>query len=88
MVEHGWTIRLLPGLGSRRRHRPDCAIALQLLPWTIQCSECGLQKATEAAAERAGFLDFSDERGGLLPLCADCAIEFRKARAEFPPASG
>ena len=67
MVEHGWTVR--PTLaGFAGAYCPDCAVALQLLPWTIHCSECGLQKANEAAAERAGFLYFSDERGGLAPF--------------------
>jgi hypothetical protein len=87
MVERGWTVR--PGVaGFAGAYCPDCAVALQLLPWTIQCSECGLQKANEGAAERAGFLYFSDERGVLLPFCGDCAIEFRKARGDSPSTSG
>lgn len=72
MVELGWTVR--PSLaGFAGAYCPSCAAALQLLPWTIQCSECGLQKAAEAAAERAGFLYFPDGLGGLYPLCGSCA---------------
>jgi hypothetical protein len=32
-----------------------------------------LQKADEAAAERAGFRFFADPLGELMPFCGDCA---------------
>jgi hypothetical protein len=80
MVDHGWTVRTeLAGFAGA--YCPDCASSLHLLPWTIRCSECGLQKANEVAAERAGFLYFSDGRGGLLPFCGSCATtEYRRAK--------
>ena len=81
MVEHGWTVR--PSLaGFAGAYCPDCAAALQLLPWTIRCSECGLQRADEAAAERAGFLYFPDGLAGLLPLCGRCAAELKQRGAD------
>jgi hypothetical protein len=72
MVDHGWMVRTMLA-GFAGAYCPDCATALHWLPWTIRCSECGLQKANEAAAERAGFLFFPDGLGGLLPLCGTCA---------------
>jgi hypothetical protein len=76
MVEKGWTVRTsLAGFAGA--YCPDCAVALQLLPWTIRCSDCGLDRADEAAAERAGFVFFEDELGGLFPLCGICAASFR-----------
>lgn len=72
MREHGWTVRTLPA-GFAGAYCRDCAAALHLLPWTICCSECGLQKANEAAAERAGFRYFLDRFGQLAPLCGTCA---------------
>jgi len=88
MVEHGWTVR--PGLaGFAGAYCPDCAAALHLLPWTIRCSECGLQKVNEVAAERAGFRYFSDEFGGLLPFCCDCtAAKFGQDRHGHPRSFG
>ena len=72
MHEHGWTVRTLLS-GFAGAYCRDCAAALELLPWTIQCSECGLQKADEAAAERSGFRFYADELGALTPLCGTCA---------------
>ena len=72
MVEHGWTVRTAQ-TGFAGAYCSDCAIALQLLPYTVSCSECGLQKADEAAAERAGFRYYADGLGGLLPFCGICA---------------
>ena len=77
MVERGWTVRPTAA-GFAGAYCPDCAVALQLLPWTIRCAECGLQKADEAAAERAGFLYFPDGLGSLVPVCGVCAAELRR----------
>lgn len=68
----GWTVRTLPA-GFAGAYCLDCAAALQLLPWLIQCCECGRQKATEAAAERAGYRYYADEAGALQPYCGECA---------------
>ncbi len=72
MVEVGWTVRALPA-GFAGAYCPSCASALHLLPWVISCSECGCHKANEAAAERAGFRYYVDDRGELLPFCRNCA---------------
>jgi hypothetical protein len=72
MLDHGWTVRVISG-GFAGTYCPDCAVALHMLPWSIQCAECGLQKTNEAAAERAGFLYFHDGHGGLEPLCRECS---------------
>ena len=68
----GWTVRTLPA-GFAGAYCLDCASALQLLPWLIQCSECGRHKANEAAAERAGYRYYPDENGTLQPYCGECA---------------
>jgi hypothetical protein len=78
MDEHGWTVRTLPA-GFAGAYCRACAAALHLLPWTIRCSECGLQRADEAAAERAGFRFYADPLGELMPFCGDCA---ERARSE------
>lgn len=72
MDTDGWTVRTLPA-GYAGAYCRSCAAALQLLPWTIRCSECGLQKADEGAAERAGFRYFTHPLGELLPLCGACS---------------
>jgi hypothetical protein len=76
MVEHGWTVRPAQA-GFAGAYCRDCAVALQLLPWTVRCAECGMQKASEGAAERAGFVYYPDGLGGLLPLCGICASAFK-----------
>lgn len=68
----GWTVRTLPA-GFAGAYCLDCAAALHLLPWVIRCSECGAHKASEAAAERAGFRYYPDGIGGLQPFCGTCA---------------
>ncbi len=68
----GWTVRTLPA-GFAGAYCLDCASALHLLPWLIQCSECGHHKANEAAAERAGYRYYADPAGVLQPYCAECA---------------
>jgi len=79
MIDHGWTIRTEQA-GFAGAYCSDCAVALHMLPWTISCAECGLQKADEAAAERAGFLYFPDGHGGLTPLCRQCVTARRRLR--------
>ncbi len=68
----GWTVRTLPA-GFAGAYCLDCASALHLLPWLIQCSECGRHKANEAAAERAGYRYYADAAGILQPFCRECA---------------
>lgn len=80
MEDVGWTVRTLPA-GFAGAYCLDCATALHLLPWVIRCSECGTHKASEAAAERAGFRYFPDDAGGLQPFCAACA---RQGSAHSP----
>jgi hypothetical protein len=72
MATAGWTVRALPA-GFAGAYCLGCASALQLLPWTISCSECARQATDEAAAERSGFRYFLDGAGGLAPYCAECA---------------
>ena len=76
MVEHGWTVRTLPA-GFAGSYCRSCAAALHLLPWSIRCFECGLQKADEGTAERAGFRFYFDGVSSLVPYCGDCALERR-----------
>ena len=81
MESVGWTVRPLPA-GFAGAYCSACASALHLLPWLIQCSECGRHKATEAAAERAGYRYYEDATGTLQPYCPECAAgEFGPARA-------
>lgn len=81
----GWTVRTLPA-GFAGSYCLDCASALQLLPWLIQCSECGRHKANEAAAERAGYRYYRDGAGALQPYCRECAGHaFGDARTQAPP---
>lgn len=78
----GWTVRTLPA-GFAGAYCLDCASALQLLPWLIQCSECGRHKANEAAAERAGYRYYTEPNGILQPYCAECAeAVFGRSAAE------
>jgi len=79
MVERGWTVRTVLA-GFAGSYCPDCAVALHQLPWTIACSECGLQRADEAAAERAGFRYFRDDLDGLLPFCGICAATVKQGK--------
>ncbi len=81
----GWTVRTLPA-GFAGSYCLDCASALQLLPWVIQCSECGCHKATEAAAERAGYRYYPDDAGDLHAYCTECAQHvFGGTRTQAPP---
>ncbi len=83
----GWTVRTLPA-GFAGAYCLDCASALQLLPWLIQCSECGRHKSNEAAAERAGYRYYPDVHGVLQPYCADCAgIGLRRRGVRASPGS-
>lgn len=79
----GWTVRTLPA-GFAGAYCLDCASALQLLPWLIQCSECGSHKTNEAAAERAGYRYYPDDAGVLQPYCAECAEITFGGRASRP----
>ncbi len=84
----GWTVRTLSA-GFAGAYCRDCASALQLLPWLIQCSDCGRHKASEAAAERAGYRYYPDVNGLLQPYCAECAAAVSDGSAadarEAPP---
>ena len=67
MLNRGWTVRTEPA-GFAGSYCQACAEALHLLPWSIRCTECGLLKADEAAADRAGFLYYADGLGVFCPI--------------------
>lgn len=73
MDEAGWAVRPLPA-GFAGAYCLECASALKLLPWTVDCAECGKKVADERVAERDGWRFFADELGELQPHCGECAL--------------
>jgi hypothetical protein len=74
----GWAVRPLPA-GFAGSYCLDCASALQLLPWSIDCSECGRKVADERVAERQGWRFHADVFGNLEPYCGDCTVHAASA---------
>jgi hypothetical protein len=72
MDEDGWAVRPLPA-GFAGAYCLECASALQLLPWTIDCAQCGRKVADEGVAEREGWRFYADALGHLEPFCRECA---------------
>ena len=76
MVEHGWTVRPTAA-GFAGAYCPDCAVALQLLPWTIRCARVRAAEGRRGSGGARRVSLFS-RRARLLVPCV----------ASAPPSSG